>query len=65
MEESYDKALPTTHILLAWCVRHAAWLLSRFQIKSDGRTPFARVYNKGYKGEIVSFAENVLYKYAK
>ena len=30
----------------AWLIRHAAWSLTRFQVKSDGRTAFVRVLGK-------------------
>ena len=43
--------------LVAWMVRHCGWLLTRFQVKAIGRTALGREY----KGEIVEFAEQVLF----
>ena len=35
--------LPSDSILVAGLIRHAAWSLTRFQVKNDGRTAFVRV----------------------
>ena len=36
-----------------WIVRHAAWLLTRYLIKKDGKTPYQRLRGRQYNGEIV------------
>ena len=36
--------LPSDSILIAWLIRHAAWCLTRFRVKNDGRTAFVRVF---------------------
>ena len=40
-------------------MRHAAWLITHFQIKGDGKTPRERLRNRAYHGE---FAETVHHK---
>ena len=50
-------------ILIAWLIRHAAWSLTRFQVKNDGRTLFVRVFGKAYTGQVLLFGESVMYKY--
>ena len=58
-----EKKLPSDSILLAWLIRHAAWCLTRIQVKDDGRTAFVRVLGKAYTSQVLPFGERVMYKY--
>ena len=42
-------------------VRHCGWLLTRFQMKSTGRTAYCSRMGREYRREIVEFAEQVLF----
>ena len=44
LENLLQEKLPSDSILIAWLIRHAAWSLTRFQVKNDGRTAFVRVF---------------------
>ena len=33
-----------------WLVRHSSWLISRFLVKSDGKTPYERLRGREYRG---------------
>ena len=44
---------------MAWAIRHAAWLHTRFQVHATGKTSFFLVHLTGYTGAIVQFAECV------
>ena len=45
----------------AWAVRHAAWLLNRFQVKSSGKTAHSSsLYGRHCPGEIGLFGKTVL-----
>ena len=46
----------------AWIVRHASWLITRYLIKADGKTPYERLFGRDYKGEVVEPFEVVHYK---
>ena len=46
LENQLQEKLPNDSILTAWLIRHAAWSLTRFQVKNDGRTAFVRVFGK-------------------
>ena len=46
----------------AWIVRHASWLITRYLIKADGKTPYERLRGRDYKGEVVEPFEVVHYK---
>ena len=47
-----------SHPIMAWAVRHAAWLLTRFQARSSGKTA-----RREYWGDIGLFGETVLFKF--
>ena len=51
--------------LYPWIVRHAAWLISRYLVKSDGKTPYERLRGREFKGQIVEPLEVVHYKLEK
>ena len=48
-----------------WAVRHAGWLLTRYLIKTDGKTAYERLRGREYKGEIAECFEVVTYKLAE
>ena len=50
--------------ITAWMVRHAAWLISRFAIGSDGRSAFQRQHNIPYSGKNLPFGSVVEAKLA-
>ena len=58
LEELLREKPPNDSILLAWLIRHAAWCLTRFQVKNDGRTSFVRVFGLSF-GERVMYSEMV------
>ena len=57
------KMLPT-HKMYSWIIRHSAWLLTRYLVKLDGRTPYERLRGREYRGEIAEGFETVHYKVA-
>ena len=42
--------------------RHAAWLRTRFQIRSDGFTAYKKVKQRAYGGDVAEFGEIVFLK---
>ena len=57
------KVLPT-HKTYGWLIRHCAWLITRYLVKLDGRTPYERLRGREYRGEIAEGFETVHYKVA-
>ena len=47
---------------LPWLVRAAAWLLTRYLIKKDGKTPYERLRGRSYNGEVAEPFEFVHFK---
>ena len=41
--------------LLPWIVRHSSWLLSRFQIHTDGNTSYKAIHGYVFSSQILSF----------
>ena len=52
-------AISSNHALWTCCMRHAAWILNRFN-PHQGLTAFEVVYGKPYHGQVCEFAEPVL-----
>jgi len=48
--------------VMAWLIRHAGWLITRFSMGTSGRTPYEQLRGRGYRGELVEIGERV---YAK
>ena len=63
LQDVLREKLPSDSILIAWLIRHAAWCLTRFQVKNDGRKAFVRVLVKTYTNQVLPFGERVMYKY--
>ena len=45
--------------IIEWIVPHAAELINRFSMGSDGKTPHYRVFHKFFNGKTVEFGEQV------
>lgn len=48
--------------VLLCAIRHSAWVLTRFGVQADGRTPFQRLHQKPYNGGLVEFCECVFWR---
>ena len=46
VESNYSMTMSTKHCLLPWIVRHAAWTVNRYVIRSDGYTSFERRWGR-------------------
>ena len=55
-------ALNVDHSLIGWLVRHAAWLINRYQVRASGRTPYQHMRQREYQGKVLPFGEVVLYR---
>ena len=64
LEERLGTTLETTTPVLAWLVRHAGWLLTRYQRHGRlGATSFQVLRGVPYEGQLVRFGEVVVYRY--
>ena len=55
LEQRLGAKVSTHHPVMAWLVMHAADLISKFQVGSDGKTAYERLKGKPYKGEAVEY----------
>jgi len=62
LEAKHARVLTPNALMWSWLARHAAWLISRYQVRSDGTTPFFALHGHSYTGEIVLFGETVHFK---
>ena len=58
-EENYGESIGLDHKMLPFLVRHCAWLITHYQVTSDGKTPYERLRGRPYQGQVAEFAEVV------
>ena len=56
------KVLPS---MWAWLIRHSAWLIARFHVKTNKRTCFHELHECHYNSEVLPFGETVLFREAR
>ena len=61
-EENYGVSVGLDHKMLPFLVRHCAWLIPHYQVKSDGKTPYERLRGRPYQGQAAEFAEVVHFR---
>ena len=47
------------HDLISWMIRHSAWLITRFRVRTSGHTAFNLIRQRKYGASIVEFGEIV------
>ncbi len=62
IEDGYKIKLNSTSAALPWILRHTGWILTRFQLKSDGHAAFFHRRGREYKGEVLPLMETVVAK---
>ena len=53
--------LPNNHPAMAWLVEHAAYLLNRCKLGTDGRTAYGRLHGKESMVRLCEFGERILW----
>ena len=61
LENNYDRTITSQQPIMPWMVRHAASLLNRYHIHSDGNTSFYRRWSKERKALLCLFGETIQY----
>eukprot|EP00438_Fugacium_kawagutii_P000480 Skav216940 [mRNA] locus=scaffold3396:50058:57739:+ [translate_table: standard] len=62
LEEKMGKEVKDTHPLWSWVARHGDFLMSRYRVGSDGRTPYERLKGRRWKRPMVCFGEKVWFR---
>ena len=61
LEENIKRRIPDTSPIMAWLVRWAAELLSKYSCGDDGKSPSKRMHGEKCLIELVPFGESILY----
>ena len=51
-EENYGESVGLDHKMLPFLVRHCACLITHYQVKSDGKTPYERLRGRPCQGQV-------------
>ena len=62
LENETGLEISMAHDIAPWLVRHAGWLISRFQPKAEKRSAYFRVHGVEYTRPLVEFGEYVLFR---
>ena len=57
VEDRFGSLVGVTHQCVPWLVRHATWLLNRFQRRQNGATAFENLKGASYKKTLMQFGE--------
>ena len=63
VEDRFGSIVGVTHQCVPWLVRHATWLLNRFQRRQNGATAFENFQGMSYKNHCWLEAERITHKY--
>ena len=61
LEDRLGCAVPLTHAVMHWLIRHAAYLLTKFHVGGDHLVGYQRLHGKMSQERIAEFGEHVLY----
>ena len=61
LETNINARIPSNHPIMAWLVEHAAYLLNRCMLGTDGRTAWGRMHGKEATERLCQFGEKVLW----
>ena len=61
-EENYGESVGLDHKMFPFLVRHCAWLITHYQVKSDGKTLYERLRGRLHQGQVAEFAEVVHFR---
>ncbi len=63
LEARLRKFVPVTHAVVPWLLEHVCLLLNVTTRGTDGLTPWQRARDRPFRQHLLSFGENVLYKF--
>ena len=55
------KPIPCSHPVVSWLFLHATWVLNKYSINSEGRTPWGLLHGREARERIAEFGERILY----
>ena len=61
LEARISARIPSASPIMHWMVEHAASLLTKYHVGSDGRTGYARLHGRETKEKLVEFGETIMW----
>ena len=61
LERRVKGRLANDHPVMAWLVEHAAYMLNRCKLDTDGRTAYGRLHGKESTARLCEFGERILW----
>ena len=65
LENKIGGRIPSDHPMVAWMTRHAADLITKLEIKQNGRTSYEMLKGRPYSGEVAGFGQKILFMLPK
>ena len=62
LEDRVSWIIPSSHAVMQWMIRHAAYLLTKHRVGADHCTGHKRLHGKGSRERMADFGERVLYR---
>ena len=62
LQERLGKEVSEKHHIFTWLGRHGNFLISRYRIGPDGRTPYERLKGKKWRRPMISFGERIWFR---
>ena len=62
LERRIGGRIPAQHPIVAWLVRHAADVVTKYEVKDHGKTAYEYVPGRPYRGEVADLGRQVLYR---
>ena len=59
LEDRLKQHVPSDHMIMAWIVRHAGWLITRYAVRADGRTGYEATRGRTFRGELAEVGERI------
>ena len=56
-----SKPMPCHHAIVHWLFEHAAWILSKYAVDGEGRTPYGRRHGHEAQVRVCEFGERVMF----
>ena len=61
LETHISARIPVDHPVMEWIVEHAAFLINRYVLGTDGRTAYGRLHGREVKERIAEFGEKIMW----
>ena len=57
--------LPCAHPIVGWIFQHATWILNKYGLNSEGRTPWGLLHGREARERVAEFGEKIMYDLQK